>query len=117
MSIRSELFADHELGQRLDSGGAVEFYKARPLNGAQSTHLSIRFPVGDLRWPPWAWPVVSTYIVSRARVFYCPRGLQGFGGRLGRHCPRWKSVTSNAWRSVSASAQFRDHRKSGLPFM
>lgn len=63
MSSRGERFADHELVQRLDGGGAVEFHEARSLWAPHATHLLIRFPPNEQRWPPWAWPDVAKYIV------------------------------------------------------
>lgn len=63
MSSHHERFADHELLRRLDRGGSVEFYEARPLQAADETRLLIRFPAGEQRWPPWAWPSVAKHII------------------------------------------------------
>lgn len=63
MSSRRERFADHELVRRLDGGGAVELHEARSLRIPDETHLLVRFPAHEQRFPPWAWPDVARYIV------------------------------------------------------
>jgi serine/threonine-protein kinase len=59
-----EVFANHVLVRRLDSGGHVEFYEAR-IQAAQTepARLLIRLPKGATRWPPWADPALAKILV------------------------------------------------------
>src|SRR5690349_198404 len=59
-----QVFADHLLVRRLDSGGHVEFYEARiQAPPTEIPRLLIRLPEGETRWPPWADPQLAKILV------------------------------------------------------